>query len=146
MVAGGRSRLDLDAVLNHPAAVVASDGLALDPDGSTGSGLPHPRSYGCFPRYLKEFPMDGLPAAIRRCTGAPARRLGLTDRGVLAPGRVADVVAFTPGEFADTATFADPHRCAVGLDLVLVGGVVAVRNSTHTGARSGAVITAVETA
>ncbi|HVX43684.1 MAG TPA: amidohydrolase family protein [Mycobacteriales bacterium] len=146
MVAGGRSRQDLDAVLNHPAAVVASDGLALDPDGSTGSGLPHPRSYGCFPRYLKEFTAAELPAAIRRCTEAPARRMGLTDRGILVPGAIADVVVFTPGEFADTSTFADPHRFAGGLDLVLVGGTVAVRNSAHTGARSGAVITAGETA
>ena len=42
MTAGGRSERDLRTVLGHPATVVASDGMALDPDGPTGRGFPHP--------------------------------------------------------------------------------------------------------
>jgi N-acyl-D-aspartate/D-glutamate deacylase len=50
IVAGGRSERDLLDALAHPASVIGSDGQALDPDGPTGHGTPHPRSYGCCSR------------------------------------------------------------------------------------------------
>jgi N-acyl-D-amino-acid deacylase len=139
MTAGGRSDDDLRAVLAHPAAVVASDGQALDPGGVTGAGVPHPRSYGCFPRYLARYAGD-LPDAIRRCTSAPAARIGLGDRGVLRDGVPADIVVFDPERLADRATFTDPHRFAAGIDLVLVNGAVTVERGEHTGARAGQVL------
>lgn len=139
MTAGGRSEDDLLAVLAHPAAVVASDGLSLDPGGVTGAGAPHPRSYGCFPRYLGRY-AGVLPDAIRRCTSAPAARVGLTDRGVLRAGAPADIVVFDPARIRDTATFEAPHRFADGIDLVLVNGVVTVDRGRHTGARAGRVL------
>ncbi|MEV0714196.1 D-aminoacylase [Asanoa sp. NPDC050611] len=139
MTAGGRSEDDLRAVLTHPAAVVASDGLALDPDGVTGAGVPHPRCYGTFPRYLRWYGAD-LPDAVRRCTSAPAARVGLRDRGLLRVGAPADVVVFDPDRLADRATFTAPHQFAAGIDLVLVNGAVAVDGATHTGVRAGHVL------
>jgi N-acyl-D-aspartate/D-glutamate deacylase len=139
MTAGGRSEDDLRAVLAHPAAVVASDGLSLDPGGATGTGMPHPRSYGCFPRYLHRY-ADGLADGIRRCTSAPAARAGLADRGVLRPGAAGDVVVFDPDRLRDRATFAAPHRFADGIDLVVVNGTIAVEGGRHTGARAGRVL------
>jgi N-acyl-D-amino-acid deacylase len=139
MTAGGRSEADLLTVLAHPATVVASDGLALDPDGVTGAGLPHPRSYGTFPRYLTRYGRDDLADAVRRCTSAPAHRVGLTGRGVLRAGAPADVVVFDPATLRDTATFTSPHRFADGIDLVLVNGVSTVDGGRHTGNRAGTV-------
>jgi N-acyl-D-amino-acid deacylase len=142
IIAGGRSEGDLRTVLSHPAAVVASDGLSLDPGGVTGAGMPHPRSYGCFPRYLRRYAdtASDLSDAVRRCTSAPAARAGLTDRGVLRPGAPADVVVFDPGRISDQATFTQPHQFASGIDLVLVNGTVTVEQGHHTGARAGAVL------
>jgi N-acyl-D-aspartate/D-glutamate deacylase len=139
---GGRSESDLATVLAHPATVVASDGLSLDPDGATGRGMPHPRSYGCFPRYLNRYAKTagGLPEAIRRCTSAPAARVGLTDRGVLRPGAPADVVVFDPDRLRDRATFSAPHQFADGIDLVLVNGTPTVDEGRHTGARAGHIL------
>ncbi|MFD0575619.1 N-acyl-D-amino-acid deacylase family protein [Dactylosporangium darangshiense] len=139
MTAGGRSEDDLRAVLTHPDAVVASDGLALDPGGVTGAGMPHPRSYGCFPRYLERYATD-LPDAIRRCTSAPASLIGLPDRGVLRTGAPADVVVFDPAAIAGPATFTAPHQLAAGIDLVLVGGAPTVERGAHTGRRAGRVL------
>ena len=139
MTAGGRSDDDLRAVLGHPATVVASDGLALDPGGVTGAGVPHPRSYGTFPRYLHRYATD-LPDAVRRCTSAPAARVGLADRGSLRPGAPADVVVFDPARLADRATFTAPHQFAAGIDLVLVNGAVTVDGGEHTGVRAGSVL------
>jgi N-acyl-D-amino-acid deacylase len=59
---------------------------------------------------------------------------------VLRPGAPADVVVFDPDTVAGTATFTDPHRFAAGIDLVLVGGVPAVRHGAHTGRRAGRVL------
>jgi len=126
MVAHGRSGEDLASVFAHPSSVVASDGMALDPNGITGHGLTHPRSYGCFPRYLRSVDRDRLADAIRRCTAAPADRVGLHDRGRIAEGLPADLVVFRPERFADEATFEDPHRPATGLDWVLVNGRIAI--------------------
>ncbi|MPZ97132.1 MAG: amidohydrolase family protein [Propionibacteriales bacterium] len=137
MVAYGRSEDDLRTVLRHPAAVVASDGLALDPDGVTGTGLPHPRSYGCFPRFLSRYAGDDLADAIRRCTSAPADRVGMADRGRLAVGLPADITVLDLARLDDLATYERPHAYPSGVDLVMVAGEVVVQAGEHTGARPG---------
>jgi len=139
MTAGGRSEHDLRAVLAHPATVVASDGLALDPDGPTGRGFPHPRSFGTFPRALTDFG-DNVAAMVRKCTAAPAARVGLTDRGTVAPGQLADLVVVDAEHLADRATFTRPQRFPTGVEYVLVAGTMVVAGGTHTGSRPGNVV------
>lgn len=139
MTAGGRSEHDLRAVLDHPASVVASDGLALDPDGPTGQGFPHPRSFGTFPRALTDFGAN-LAAMVRKCTAAPAARVGLTDRGTVAPGQLADLVVLDAEALADHATFTRPQRFPTGVEHVLVAGTMVVSGGTHTGSRPGNVV------
>ncbi|MDQ6895278.1 MAG: amidohydrolase family protein [Actinomycetota bacterium] len=136
----GRDARDLQRVLRHPATVVASDGLALDPTGPTGRGTPHPRCYGCFPRYLSEYGRDDLPDAVRRCTSAPAARVGLTDRGRVAAGLVADLVLLDLPTLRDTATFERPHQMSTGVRHVLVSGRFAVHDGRLTGTRAGQVV------
>ena len=100
MIAFGRSDADLETVLRHPDTLIGSDGLAVDPHGPSGSGHPHPRYYGCYPRllgrYVREQPTLTLEAAIHRATGLVADTFGLRDRGVLEVGRAADMVVFDP--------------------------------------------------
>lgn len=132
---------DLRTVLRHPATSVASDGWTLDPEVG---GRPHPRSYGTFVRVLGEYVRDqrvlDLPTAIHKMTALPAARLGLTDRGVLAEGMVADAVVFDPDTVADAATFEDPHRFAVGVHHVFVGGEPVIRDGEDTGRAPGRVL------
>lgn len=137
---GGRSADDLARVLKHPRGLVASDGQSLDPDGPSGQGVPHPRSYGCFVRLLTDYselgaqgpggvePLLTLEEAVAKCTAAPAARIGLTDRGLLAPGQHADVVVLDPEQLRDTATYAAPHSHPVGIVTVLVNGELVVRS------------------
>jgi len=130
MVAYGRSEDDLDAVLSHPTCVIGSDGLALDPDGPSGAGRPHPRSYGAMPRlfarYVRERKLLTLERAVAMTTSGPAARLRLRDRGELRSGAFADVVVFDPATVRDVATFQDPKRFPVGIDHVFVNGVQVV--------------------
>ena len=56
----------------------------------------HPRGAGSFPRilgkYVREEKLLPLELAIHKMTLKPASRLGLTDRGQIAPGKIADLV------------------------------------------------------
>ena len=75
-------------------------------------------------------------------TGLPARRLGLSDRGVLARGGQGRPrrVRRRP-TVADRATYEDPHQYATGIDHVLVNGRVVIAHGEHTGALPGRVLT-----
>lgn len=142
ITAGGRAESDVRAVLAHPSGVVASDGQALDPAGPTGRGMPHPRSYGCFPRVFGDYVADGgltLAEAVRKCTSAPAARLGYRDRGLLRAGLRADITVFDPRGIRDCAGYQDPHRFPAGISDVIVAGTPVVRAGEHTGAGPGEV-------
>jgi N-acyl-D-amino-acid deacylase len=135
------SEADVAAVLRHPHVSVASDGWTLRAEGE---GRPHPRSFGTFPRvlarYVRELGVLDLPDAVRRMTGLPASRLGLTGRGRIAVGAVADIAVFDPDTVADRSTFADPWRLSTGFSTVLVAGVPVLADGAPTGARPGTVL------
>ena len=119
MVAYGRSEDDLRAVLTHPLTSIGSDGLAMDPDGPSSAGRPHPRSFGCYPRLLGRYVRDAglltLERAVEMSTSRPADRAGLTDRGRIVEGAIADLVVFDPDAIIDAATFREPTRRPVGI-------------------------------
>jgi N-acyl-D-aspartate/D-glutamate deacylase len=141
MVAFGRSEDDVVTALRHPLTMIGSDGRALDPDGPSGHGKPHPRSYGCYPRVLGQYVRDrgvlSLEDAVHKSTQKPAEWFGISDRGVVAPGYIADLVVFDPHAIVDRATFSDPHRFPVGIRCVIVAGEVVVMDGHHTGLRPG---------
>jgi N-acyl-D-amino-acid deacylase len=145
MIAFGRSEDDLRDVLQHPQTLIGSDGLAVDPHGPSGSGFPHPRYYGCYPRllgrYVRDAPVLGLEDAIFRCTALVADTFGLVDRGVLSPGRAADIVTFDPSTVIDNATFLDPQQFPTGIGAVVVNGTVVIEGGAHTQTRPGRVLT-----
>ena len=102
---------------------------------------PNPRSYGCFPIVLAEFVRAEkhlrLPEAIRKMTSFPAQRLGLPDRGLLRDGFKADIVLFNPHTVKALATKDNPKQYPVGIDYVIVNGVVVIDHGTNTGALPG---------
>jgi N-acyl-D-amino-acid deacylase len=131
---------DVRAVLAHPATSVASDGWELRP---AGSGKPHPRSFGTFTRVLGRHVRDGdlaLAAAVHKMTGLPAARLGMADRGVLAPGAAADIAVFDPDAVADRSTYDDPWQLSTGVRDVFVAGEPVLADGVPTGARPGRVL------
>jgi N-acyl-D-amino-acid deacylase len=78
-----------------------------------------------------------LEDCVAHLTGRPARRLGLTDRGLVREGFAADLVLFDPETVADTATFDQPRQRATGLPYVLVNGVPVIDDDRPTGAAPG---------
>lgn len=125
---------DVRRVLAFEHTMIGSDGLPHD-------AHPHPRLWGTFARvlghYCREEKLFPLAEAVRRMTGLPAARFGLTGRGRLAPGAYADVTVFDPATVIDRATFEQPKTPAAGIHLVLVNGVAVWRDGAATGARPG---------
>jgi N-acyl-D-amino-acid deacylase len=130
----------LDRLIASPLCVPIGDGFANHPEDHRAYGL-MPKSFGTFPRVLGFYARDRgvltMAEAVHKITGEPARRLGLTDRGRLAPGYAADLVVFDPATIGNRATEADPAARPAGVNRVMVNGAWAVIDGRSTGSRSG---------
>lgn len=65
-------------------------------------------------------------------SGLAAAHMGLAERGVIAPGRYADLVLFDPETIADRATIEDPSALSVGIDKVWVNGRIVFADGEAT--------------
>lgn len=141
MVGFAMSDDNIDRLLAHPQGMVCSDGGAFAIDGPTHHGHPHPRGLGTFPRVLARFVRERkaltLEQAINKMTALPASRVHLRDRGKLAARMAADVVVFDPATVADKATYEDPFQYPVGIETVIVNGVVALRDGQRDEKHAG---------
>lgn len=134
-------------------AMLASDGVGYEmsnvnpPAGgqiSNRTNLPHPRSFGSFPRFLELFvrekQMLSWEKAVYKMTGQPAEVLGLKDRGVIKPGALADLVVFNSETIKAKADYQNPYQLSEGIDYVLVNGQLAFENGKQTSVRAGRVL------
>ncbi|WP_283135695.1 N-acyl-D-amino-acid deacylase family protein [Rhizohabitans arisaemae] len=125
---------DIRALLRQPGHMAGSDGIF------TGSH-PHPRGWGAFARLLGRHTRDlgdwTWGEAAWHLSGHAAERFGLSDRGFLREGQVADIAVVDPDRIADRADYHDPRSLAEGVDDVIVNGEFVLRHGHRTGARSG---------
>jgi len=132
---------DLEVVLTHPLAAVASDGSVL---ATSGAQQPHPRSFGTFTRvlgrYVRERGLLTLPEAVRKMTSLPASRLGWQHRGVLRVGAIADLCVFDPAAVIDRSDYHDPWQLADGVLHTFIAGRPVLQDGRPTDLRPGRVI------
>ncbi|MBD3008270.1 MULTISPECIES: amidohydrolase family protein [unclassified Streptomyces] len=135
------SEADVETVLRHPLSAVVSDGWELD---TATDDHPHPRHFGAFARVLARYTRDRevltFQEAVRKMSALPAARLGLTDRGTLSEGMVADLAVFDAETVSDTATYDAPLSYAEGTRHVLVNGRPVLRDGAFTTHRPGTVL------
>jgi N-acyl-D-amino-acid deacylase len=135
---------DVATVLSADFVSIGSDASARAIDGPTAEGVPHPRTFGCFPRvfgrYVRGRHTLEIGEAIRRMTSLAADQFGLADRGRIRVGHYADLVLFNPETIIDTATYERPYAYPRGIDAVWVNGTAVLRNGETTGARPGRVL------
>ena len=140
MIGFAMSEENLERILRHEWGMVASDGGSLAVSGSARRGVPHPRGAGSFARvlgrYVRERKALTLEQAVRKCSAFPASRVGITDRGVLRVGAVADVAVFDADRVIDRADFANPFQYAEGFKATVVNGGVSFLDGERFG-RSG---------
>lgn len=124
--------------LRAPWMMIDTDTSPANPATTAST---HPRAFGAFPRVLAKYVRgDGvisLEEAVRRMTSLAANRLGLMDRGRIAPGLAADLVIFDPEKIQDRATFTSPLLYAEGVDYLVVNGTLVIDNRRLTQALPG---------
>jgi dihydroorotase/N-acyl-D-amino-acid deacylase len=131
---------DVKNIMRHPMTRPASDGGIEGPS----ERVPHPRNYGTFSRvlgyYVRELNVLPLHTAIHKITMLPADRIGLSDRGRIIEGAIADIAVIDPATVIDKATFENPHQYAEGAHHVFVSGEAVLLNGEMTGKRPGKIL------
>lgn len=132
---------DMNLALTQPWCSIGSDGSAYATEGPLRRGNPHPRNFGTFPRvlgvYCRERGLLSLEDAIRKMTWLNAQKIGLTDRGILLPGAMADITVFAPDEVIDKSTYDDPFHYSKGVHWVIVNGQIVLDKGVANQARPG---------
>ncbi len=135
------SEADVKAALAHPWVSICTDSSAQAEDGILSKQRSHPRAWGSMARilgkYVREEKLLSLEEAVRKMTSLPASRMRLSDRGIVRPGMIADLVAFDPKTVAERSTFADPLHYSAGIPYVAVNGELVVDGGRITEARPG---------
>lgn len=140
---------EVSVLLNHIAQKDMEDTLMFErvsvaSDGLPGAKAPHPRLYGTFPKYLREFVREKKlltwEEAIYKITRQPAERFHLGERGILREGCYADITIFDPDTICDTATFDHPVSYPTGISHVIVNGKPVLSQGLTGGAREGTLI------
>ncbi len=115
-----QSEENLKRTITHPLSMIASDGFYV-------RGIPHPRLYGTFPKFLGEYVRElkllKIEEAVRKITDFPARTFGLKQTGRLAPGYLADVTVFDAATINSYATYESPTQDPTGIKSVFRRGV-----------------------
>jgi len=130
----------LESVLAHESCLFETD-VVLRKDG-----YPNPSGMGTFPRVLGFYTRDrklmGMEDAVSRMTSKSAARFGLTDRGIIEPGKAADIVVFDSQRVSDTPPLgSQPAGRPEGIKHVFINGAQVVKDGTYIdGARKGRVL------
>ena len=131
---------DIRRFMVQPWTMTCSDGDMV----AIGDGVPHPRSYGPFPRKIRRYVVEEkvltLERAVHSMTGLPATVLRVTDRGFIRVGAWADLVLFDLAALTDRATYEAPHQLSEGMRHVFVNGHEALAAGRVTDQRAGLVL------
>lgn len=139
----GMSDENLDRIYSVPWVVPGSDASLRAPWGPLGKDHPHPRAYGTMPGYFSRMTDRSRmcavadEVAIARMTSVPARRFGISGRGVLEKGAYADIAVWNRADFRNTATYVNSHSFCTGMEKVFVNGVLAYDGGVFTHSGSG---------
>ena len=132
---------DMKLALRQPYVSVGTDYGEVATTGPLAEGKAHPRAYGSFPRilgkYVREQKVLTMEEAIRKFTSLPAQRVHLRERGELRSGWFADITIFDPQTVNDVATYENPAQTSVGIQYVLVNGVLSLDQGKLTGQVGG---------
>ena len=121
---------DIKLLMKQPWVMTSSD-------GSHG----HPRMYATFPRKYAKYVLDektiSIAEFINSSSGRTADTFKLDRRGHLRNGYFADVVVFDPKSYRPKADYVNPEMLTLGVQALLVNGVVAVEQGNPTGNAAG---------
>lgn len=129
---------EIEMAISNKNGMVASDGIINHNNG-------HPRAAGTFPRvlgkYVREEQALTLIDALEKMTLRPANRIGLESKGRIKEGCDADLVIFDPNTILDGATYESLNIRPKGINYVILGGEVAIKDNDILKSNLGTFIT-----
>lgn len=135
---------NLKKAICHKQSIISSAGAAYNLAYLREEQLVHPRCFGTFPKFLKEYVRQrkllSWEQAIQKITSMPCAKLGLKKRGIVREGFKADLVILDPNQIADLATFENPYQYPRGIKYVLVNGKIVISQEKHTNVLAGEII------
>lgn len=135
---------NLRQALIHPLSIVSTNGSGYDIHHARTGERVHPRDFGTFikvlEKYVKKEKLLSWEEAIHKMTQAPAEKFGLKKRGVLKKGCFADIVMLDRNRVKSPASVENPYQYAQGVELVVVGGEIVLKDGTYIGNRNGQVL------
>jgi hypothetical protein len=137
--AKGEPDTEIRDSLRFGGALVVTDSTTMN--DATAPADTRPAAFGAMPRFValaRDARVTELHDAIRRLTSTPATLYQLEQRGYIRENYFADLVVFDSQIIADRATFDRPNQYPVGIEYVIVNGVVELTPRGITGARAGA--------
>src|SRR5215468_3131528 len=136
MISFSQSEDVVRKIMREPYVNVCTDGLL--------GGKPHPRAYGTYPRilgrYVREQELLTLEEAVRKMSGLAADTFRLHGYGRIECGARANLVVFDPHQVMDRATFDDSKQYPLGIEYVIVGGELTIREGTQMEWGSGVAV------
>jgi N-acyl-D-amino-acid deacylase len=144
---GFTSQWDTDFSLLHSFCSVTIDATNDAPYGSLSKEPVTEiisRAYGQFPYFIEKWVLEDrlltLEDAIWKCTGLPAQRVRIMDRGLLRPGMYADIMIFDPKKIKNKSTWEKPRQYPEGISKVIVNGSIVVEDNSHSGSLKGKIL------
>ena len=123
---------DMEKIISHKKAMIGSDSMCLSIEGILSSGKQHPRAFGTQAKVISKYVVGkglfSIEEAINRMSYLPAKRLGISERGLLKKDYYADIIVFNLDEFVDKATYIDPKQYSTGMDTVIINGKLVMEN------------------
>jgi len=132
-------------ILNYPNAIIGLSDSGAHVQFQSGFGF----STRLLSEWVREKKIMSLESAVRRLTFESASLFGLHDRGLLQPGKVADIVIFDPKTvrpLAHEVVHDFPggamriREPAEGIRMTVVNGQILLEDGKHSGALPGRVL------
>ena len=120
----------LERILPHDLCLFETDAVIKS------KGYPNPAALGTFPKilghYVRKRKLFNIEKAVQRMTSASANCFGISDRGILAPGKAADIVVFNPETVSETPPMGGkPAGRPTGIQHVFVNGTQVVNDGGY---------------
>jgi N-acyl-D-amino-acid deacylase len=135
----GRSRVIVEAIseahirqfIQYENSIIGSDSAGYDDSLIRLKGYDHPRSFGAITKFLQDYVVSGKLSwekAIPKITSLPAKVFEIDNRGLLQENKQADIVIIDPEKLESCATFQQPIQYSRGIEMVIVNGVVTLKD------------------
>jgi N-acyl-D-amino-acid deacylase len=114
----------------HALGMVSTNGSGYSEKQAENKNLVHPRCFGTTAKFILETHLTdsrlSIEEAVRKLSGLPALKIGISDRGTIEIGKKADVLILDLERMQSKATLKNPFQYQSGISHAWVNGVKSV--------------------